>query len=86
MKNLFWIVCVMIGFLLPVCNNVAYAAAEIKTVCKDKADKTGKVVTDKTGKVVQICRKIKVHKKVSGTKVPDAKPKPPAKKAKSKKE
>jgi hypothetical protein len=48
-----------------------YAAAEIKEVCKDKTDKAGKVINGKDGKPVQICKKIKVHKKVEGTKVPE---------------
>lgn len=53
-----------------------YAAAEVKEVCKDKTDKAGKVVNDKAGKPVQVCKKIKVHKKVEGTKVEGTKPDP----------
>lgn len=49
----------------------AYAGGEIKEVCKDKLDKAGKVVNGKDGKPVQTCKKIKVHKKAEGTKVPD---------------
>ena len=50
----------------------AYAGGEMKEVCKDKLDKAGKVVMDKkTGKPAQECKKIKVHKKVEGEKVPD---------------
>ena len=48
----------------------AYAAAEVKEVCHDKVDKAGKPVTGKDGKVVQDCKKIKVHKKLEGTEVP----------------
>ena len=68
--------------LLPVAMGVAllfmaqmsHAAAEIKEVCKDKKDKAGKVVVDKkTNKPVQECKKIKVHKKLEGTKVPEKK-------------
>ncbi len=51
----------------------AYAGGEMKEVCKDKVDKAGKVVTGKDGKPVQECKKIKVHKKVEGEKVPDGK-------------
>lgn len=51
----------------------AYAGGEIKEVCKDKKDKAGNVVKDKDGKAVQTCKKIKVHKKLEGTKVPDQK-------------
>lgn len=49
----------------------AYAGGEIKEKCRDKKDKSGNVVKDKDGKPVQVCRKIKVHKKLEGTKVPD---------------
>ena len=49
----------------------AYAGGEMKEVCKDKLDKAGKVVNGKDGKPVQVCKKIKVHKKVEGEKVPE---------------
>ena len=48
----------------------AFAEAEIKEVCTDKTDKAGKVVNGKDGKPVQVCKKIKVHKKLEGTTVP----------------
>jgi hypothetical protein len=48
----------------------AYAGGEMKEVCKDKTDKAGKVVKDKAGKPVQVCKTIKVHKKLEGEKVP----------------
>lgn len=51
----------------------SYAGGEVKEVCKDKKDKAGNVVKDKNGKTVQICKKVKVHKKLEGTKVPDQK-------------
>lgn len=51
----------------------AYAGGEVKEVCKDKKDKAGNVVKGKDGKAVQSCKKIKVHKKLEGTKVPDQK-------------
>jgi hypothetical protein len=53
----------------------AYAGGEMKEVCTDKKDKAGKVVNGKDGKPVQECKKIKVHKKVEGEKVPDDKKK-----------
>lgn len=53
----------------------AFAAGEVKEVCKDKTDKAGKVVNGKDGKPVQVCKKIKVHKKYEGTTVPDGKKK-----------
>jgi hypothetical protein len=50
----------------------AYAGGQTKEVCKPKVDKAGKAVTDKkTGKQAQDCKKIKVHKKVEGDKVPE---------------
>ena len=52
----------------------AFAAAEIKEVCKDKIDKAGKLVM-KAGVAVQDCKKIKVHKKLEGTAVPEDKKK-----------
>lgn len=48
-----------------------YAEAEVKEVCKDKTDKAGKVVNGKDGKPQQVCKKIKVHKKFEGEKVPE---------------
>lgn len=60
--------------LLALCvASTAFAGGEMKEVCEDKKDKAGKVVNGKDGKPVQICKKIKVHKKVEGTKVPDGK-------------
>ncbi len=51
----------------------AQAGGETKEVCHDKVDKAGKPVNGKDGKPVQECKKIKVHKKLEGTKVPDKK-------------
>jgi len=53
----------------------AYAEAETKKVCKEKTDKAGKVVLDKAGKPQEECKTIKVHQKLEGTKVEDAKKK-----------
>lgn len=53
--------------------STAFAGGEMKEVCEDKKDKAGKVVNGKDGKPVQVCKKIKVHKKVEGEKVPDGK-------------
>lgn len=55
--------------------STAFAGGEVKEVCEDKKDKAGKVVTGKDGKPQQVCKKIKVHKKVEGEKVPDGKKK-----------
>jgi hypothetical protein len=54
----------------------AYAGGEMKEVCTPKVDKAGKAVMDKkTGKQAEDCKKIKVHKKVEGEKVPEGKKK-----------
>jgi len=65
---------VVVGLSLLLFANLGHAAAEIKEVCKDRKDKAGKVVVDKkTNKPTQECKKIKVHKKLEGTKVPEKK-------------
>jgi hypothetical protein len=53
-----------------VLSGTAFAQAEIKQVCRNVTNKTGQVVRDKYGVAVQDCKKIKVHKKLSGTPVP----------------
>lgn len=59
------------AFVVLIATNPAYAKAETKEVCRDKVDKAGNVIKDKSGKTTQVCKKIKVHKKVDGTKVPE---------------
>ena len=57
-------------------SSVAFAGGEVKEVCHDRVGKDGKPVVDKkTGKTTQDCKKIKVHKKLEGTKVPEKAPK-----------
>jgi hypothetical protein len=75
MKNLLYsLVPVALGIGLLFLPNLSHAAAEIKEVCKDRKDKAGKVVMDKkTNKPAQDCKKIKIHKKLEGTKVPEKK-------------
>ena len=68
MKNIIYVA----GLCLLLSGPV-FAGGEMKEVCEDKKDKAGKVVNDKEGKPVQVCKKIKVHKKVEGDKVPDGK-------------
>ena len=71
MKTIVLSVALAVGF---VTTTPVFAAAEIKEVCKDQKDKAGKVVMDKkTNKPAQDCKKIKVHKKLEGTKVPEKK-------------
>ena len=65
---------IALGISMLFLANLSHAAAEIKEVCKDRKDKAGKVVMDKkTNKPAQDCKKIKVHKKLEGTKVPEKK-------------
>ena len=52
---------------------VAYAEPQVKEVCKDKVDAKGQVVKNKEGKPIQECKKIKVHKKLEGTPIPEKK-------------
>jgi cobalamin biosynthesis protein CobT len=75
MKNkLYSLMPIALGISLLFLANLSHAAAEIKEVCKDRKDKAGKVVMDKkTNKPVQECKKIKVHKKLEGTPVPEKK-------------
>jgi hypothetical protein len=60
----------VLALIALIATNPAYAGGEEKKVCEDKKDKAGKVVNDKAGKPVQVCKTIKVHKKVEGDKVP----------------
>ena len=62
----------ILAALLVVASSLAFAAEE-KTVCVDRIGKDGKVVTGKDGKAQQDCKKMKVHKKLEGTKVPEKK-------------
>lgn len=54
--------------------STAFAGGEMKEVCHDKVGKDGKPVM-KDGKAVQECKKIKVHKKLEGTAIPEDKKK-----------
>ncbi len=75
MKNkLYSLMPIALGISLLFLANLSHAAAEIKEVCKDRKDKAGKVVVDKkTNKPAQDCKKIKIHKKIEGTPVPEKK-------------
>lgn len=50
--------------LLSLACTSAYAQAEIKRVCRN---------VEKNGKTTQVCKTIKVHKKLDGTTVPTKK-------------
>lgn len=60
----------LLAVLLVAVTSTAWATAEVKEVCRDKTDSKGAVVKGKDGKPIQLCKKIKVHKKHEGTKVP----------------
>lgn len=62
----------IIALLALAFSSLAFAAEE-KTVCIDKIGKDGKVVVGKDGKPQQDCKKIKVHQKLEGTKIPEKK-------------
>ena len=66
-------------FILAVITSLAlvsaFAEAETKQVCKDKTDKAGKPIKKADGSPAQECKTIKVHKKLEGTKVEEAKKK-----------
>lgn len=56
---------------------IAEAKTEAKTeekktkrVCLDKLTKDGKVIMGKDGKPEQVCKDVKIHKKLEGTQVP----------------
>ena len=59
------------ALILLIATNPVYAVGKTKEVCRDKVDKAGNIVRDKSGKTAQVCKKVKVHKKVDGTKVPE---------------
>ena len=75
MKNLLYsLMPIALGIGLLFLANLAHAEAQIKEVCKDRKDKAGQVIVDKkTKKPTQDCKKIKIHKKLEGTKVPEKK-------------
>jgi len=60
----------LLTVILMAVATASFAAPEIKEVCKDKKTAKGEVVRGKDGKPIQVCKKIKVHKKHEGTRVP----------------
>lgn len=77
MKQLISALSIALGVLAP---SISYAveaapaqkveAAKEQKVCIDKLGKDGKPVIGKDGKAEQVCKTMKVHKKLEGTKVP----------------
>ena len=67
-KKVVWTVLMALGIFALAYNNPAFAAAETKKVCIKQTD-------PKTKKEKEVCRQVKVHEKLEGTKVPDKKAK-----------
>jgi hypothetical protein len=65
MKNLFWTACIAASVTFLAWNTPAMAS-ETKKVCVEQKDQ-------KTGKMKEVCKEVKVHKKLEGTKVPEKK-------------
>jgi uncharacterized protein YcfJ len=65
MKNSI-LIAIFMGILSLSISCSTFAEGVDKTVCKAKLDKGGQPVKDKKGNEVQVCKKIKVHKKLSG--------------------
>jgi hypothetical protein len=63
MKQPLIILATVLSLLAP---PTVFAAAETKRVCVEQTD-------PKTKKPKQVCKEVKVHKKLEGTKVPDKK-------------
>lgn len=57
---------IIVSLILGLATVGAYAEPEKKRVCIEEKDA-------KTGKVKEVCKTVKVHKKLDGTKVPEKK-------------
>ena len=68
MKNV-----IFVAGLCLVLSGPSVAGGEVKEVCTDVKDAKGNVVKKADGTPKQTCKKIKVHKKFEGEKVPDGK-------------
>ena len=63
MKNIFYSIAIAVGIFT---TALAHAEAETKKVCVQQKD-------TKTGKEKEVCKQVKIHKKLEGTKVPEKK-------------
>ena len=54
-------------------TSTVWAGGETKEVCEVQKDKAGKVVKNKDGTDKQVCKTIKVHKKLEGTDISSVK-------------
>lgn len=66
MKKEIFVVSSILFLLLAPLSNAAFAGGEMKEVCHKEMKK---------GKEVDVCKKIKVHKKLEGTAIPEKSPK-----------
>ena len=73
MKKIISLVLASILVVAPTLSFAQDAEHPVKTVCHDRVGKDGKPAKDKKGNVLQDCKKVKIHKKFEGTKVPDKK-------------
>lgn len=62
MKKELFIGSLILFLLFAPLSNAAFAGGEMKEVCRTEVKK---------GKEVEVCKKIKVHKKLEGTKIPE---------------
>lgn len=62
---------IIIAAMLAVFVTVSWADGETKKVCVDAKDRDGKVLKDNRGNAKQVCKDVKQHKKLDGTKVPE---------------
>lgn len=70
LKQVLYMSLVFLGVSMLSVNGPVWAAGESKEVCEPVKDKAGNVVKNKDGSDKQMCKTIKVHKKVEGEKVP----------------
>ena len=54
----------LVALIVSIASLTAFAEAETKKVCHEQ---------DKNGKKVQVCKNVKVHKKLEGTDIPEKK-------------
>ena len=82
MKNIFWTLCIALSVSFLHWNNAVAAAPAAPAVAPTAAAPAAPVQTKKvcveqkdakTGKMKEVCKDVKQHKKLEGTKVPEKK-------------
>ena len=66
MKTFIYSISIALGAVFLAVNSPAFAEVQTKKVCVDQKDA-------KTGKTKEVCKEVKQHKKLEGTKVPEKK-------------